>query len=73
VARKVTTHGEVLACRENQIRFHNRFLFSLAGYGRGAKCTPPSLRFALQKLLTQEAASLPAMTRSGEKLATEEQ
>ena len=31
VLRNVATHCEVLVHRENQIRFHNRFLFSKAG------------------------------------------
>jgi hypothetical protein len=46
----ITTHGEVLASRENQICFHNRFLFLIAGYGRGAKSAPRGLAFAVQKL-----------------------
>jgi hypothetical protein len=49
----ITTHGEVLASRENQICFHNRFLFLIAGYGRGAKSAPRELAFALQKLLVR--------------------
>jgi hypothetical protein len=50
VLGKVTTHGEVLARSENQILFHNRFLFSIAGYGWDAGWTPRKLAFALQKL-----------------------
>ena len=36
--------------RGNQIRFHKSFLFSIADYDRGPKCTPHGLAFTLQKL-----------------------
>jgi hypothetical protein len=51
VLRNVTTQSEVLAHRENQILFHNRFLLT-AGYGWGAGFTPRKLAFASQKLCT---------------------
>ena len=53
----VTTHREVFARRENLICFHNHFLFSIAGYCRGAKCTPHQLAFAVQKLSEQRTAN----------------
>jgi hypothetical protein len=58
--RNVRTHCEVFAHRENQIRFHNRFLFSIAGYGRDAACAPRKLAFALQKLLNVRAVIFPS-------------
>jgi hypothetical protein len=60
----VTTHCEVFARRENLICFHNHFLFSIAGYGRGAKCTPRQLAFTVQKLCERGIAS-DASTRAG--------
>jgi hypothetical protein len=41
---------EIFIDRQNQIRFHNRFLFSMRAYCRDGKCTPLGLAFALQKL-----------------------
>ena len=51
----VTTSVEIFADRENQICFHKRSLFSIAGYGGFGKRTPPELAFALQKLSEPEA------------------
>jgi len=48
--RSDTACIEVFIHRQNQIRFHNRFLFSIRGYGCDEKSTPPELAFALQKL-----------------------
>jgi hypothetical protein len=54
--RNVTTDCEVFVHRENQIRFHYRFL-SIAGYRRRTGCTPRELAFALQKLRESSIAN----------------
>lgn len=41
---------EIFIHRQNQVCFHNRFLFSIRGYVHDGKGTPPRLAFALQKL-----------------------